>query len=73
MCVLNNVLSWLHMPKKPQDECTFRCSKNQVSKEGKEILSSPDSWLLFLHPFQVGGADLPLASAYEVKMKNFII
>lgn len=73
MCVLNNVFLWFLVPKIPQDECTFRYSKNQDSKEGKEILNSLESWLLFLHHFQVGGADLLLASVCEVEMKNFMI
>lgn len=37
--MLNNVLSWLLVSKIPQDEYTFRYSKNQDSKEGKEILN----------------------------------
>ena len=73
MCVLNYVLSWLLEPKLLRDEYISKYSKNQDCKAGKEILSNPESWLLSLHHFQVGGADLPLASVYEVEMKNFMI
>lgn len=70
---LNSVLSWLLVPKMPQDEYTFGHSMNQDSKQGQEIVNIPESRLLLLHHLQVGGTDLPLVSVCELRVKNLMI